>query len=815
MSSGGHGAKGGAAPAIAYEPGLDGLRALALFTILLFHARISWALGGFISVSLFFTLSGYLITTLVLQEIDRTRRVDLRRFLLRRVRRLAPGSYLALLFVVLTATWYEASGNALKLRGDIFAAAGYVANWRFLFDHQSYADLFRSGPSPVLHFWSLAIEEQFYLFFPVLLAFGAWIGRRAGRRSMPEILLVVVTVASIVVTVLNTDSDAAYYATHLRAAELFAGGVLAIVVRRVGLEQIREHPTPWWVGGVFGLVLYLVLCGVVEQEAVWFDRGGFIPFTLLWSLLILAVLVKGPMRRVFGIRPLTYIGQLSFSLYLYHWPVYLILDEERTGLSLWPTLLLRWAVTLALGAASYHFVEQPIRDRRIKLRTWRGGLAYLTVIALSVGVATIRLQPDDAAATMYDQMLDAPDDVTVIGDAASATTVPVEPFVVVVVGSDSGALAVVEDLAASTGATVVDLTDPGCTMLDPTRTCLAPSVRYAQYASSNGAPDRVVLVTGSAEHGQADQRIATADALGPEALGQELSKLAAEIRFVGLLRNAVPVDVPITVVDRLGGPEASFSKILRPAVISMVNGALVPIDELDPDLFRPEDAPSDRPRLLVIGDSTSYGVSLEADRLAPGAYEIVWAGYRNCPMVPVAEVRWFEGAQWTMEDCVEAQRRWPQVIADFQPDVLLVILSLPEHSDQRYFGDDRWYTSLDARFVEEHDAVMSNLLGLLEPYGTRVLIANSPPSYMSPKDRVDAWNALLETWAARWPQISIVDFATPVAAAEEAAGGSLRPDNIHLDDATLEIMMRQVFLPAIAAAADEAAPQVNPDNPAG
>ena len=163
-----------------YVPALDGLRALSLAAILLFHSRLPWAAGGFLGVTVFFTLSGFLITSLLLTERARTGSIDLRAFWVRRARRLAP-AVLVLLALVAALVGTGRLASSASLTGDAAATAGWVANWRFVLSGQSYADLF-SQPTPFQHMWSLAVEEQFYLLFPGLLLL--LLGRHDGMRRV-------------------------------------------------------------------------------------------------------------------------------------------------------------------------------------------------------------------------------------------------------------------------------------------------------------------------------------------------------------------------------------------------------------------------------------------------------------------------------------------------------------------------------------------------------------------------------------------------------------------------------------------------------
>ena len=218
-------------------PALDGLRGLAVAAVLLFHSQFSWARGGFLGVSAFFTLSGFLITSLLLAQRLGPERGQLRTFWIRRARRLLPAALVTLFGVTVYAATVATTDQLRVLRGDVFAALGYVANWRFYLSGQSYADLFRA-PSPVLHFWSLAIEEQFYVVFPLVVAATLWLTRRRSelrRRQALGALLVVGIGASVLasrVLYARDGSTRVYYGTDTRAAELLVGALLAVVRRR-------------------------------------------------------------------------------------------------------------------------------------------------------------------------------------------------------------------------------------------------------------------------------------------------------------------------------------------------------------------------------------------------------------------------------------------------------------------------------------------------------------------------------------------------------------------------------------------------------
>ena len=215
---------------------LDGLRAVAVVAVLLFHLDLAWMPGGFLGVSLFFTLSGFLITRLLLDESDRTGRVALRTFWARRLRRLSPAALVVLAVVALMSLWGVFEGT--RLRGDLGASLGYVANWRFATAESTYAELFTSTPSPVIHFWSLAIEEQFYLIFPVLFV------ALSKKRALLVPGLLALTIASVVASLLTESRNLGYYGTHVRAAELLIGCLLAVITaRRASTSSACASPT--------------------------------------------------------------------------------------------------------------------------------------------------------------------------------------------------------------------------------------------------------------------------------------------------------------------------------------------------------------------------------------------------------------------------------------------------------------------------------------------------------------------------------------------------------------------------------------------
>ena len=227
---------------LAYEPSLDGLRGLALMAIIVYHSGLDWAPGAFLSVSTFFTLSGFLITALLLAEHQRDGGISLRQFWSRRLRRLLPASVAVIAAITAAAIWFADSTQLARLRGDALASLAYVANWRFIATGDSYAAGFES-PSPFTHFWTLAIEEQFYVALPLLVVLVLAVAR--GSRRMLSVVFIALTVASLLWSMhlesSGATTDRLYFGTDVRCAELFAGALLAVWWMR------RDDPLgrPW------------------------------------------------------------------------------------------------------------------------------------------------------------------------------------------------------------------------------------------------------------------------------------------------------------------------------------------------------------------------------------------------------------------------------------------------------------------------------------------------------------------------------------------------------------------------------------------
>jgi peptidoglycan/LPS O-acetylase OafA/YrhL len=349
-----------------YRPGLDGLRALAVLSVIAYHDNYAWAKGGFLGVDTFFVLSGFLITTLLVVEFRRGGVIRLGAFWSRRARRLLPALLLVLAFVALYTHLAVLPWDRNGVRDDMFASLFYVANWRFILDQQGYFQLF-SAASPLRHMWSLAIEEQYYLVWPLIVLACLRIGRGSTR-----VLAAVCAVGAAASTFAMQwryqpgDPSSAYYATDARAHSLLIGALLALglLAWNPGARARRALA----LAAVPALVVVGVAFHIASGTGARYYQGGSAAFAIVVAILIAGVLQPGPVAVVLSTRPLAWIGRISYGLYLWHWPIDVWLVPSRVHVGNTTLNLLRLAATFAASVASYYLVERPIRERNWNLR---------------------------------------------------------------------------------------------------------------------------------------------------------------------------------------------------------------------------------------------------------------------------------------------------------------------------------------------------------------------------------------------------------------------------------------------------------------
>ena len=378
-----------------YIPAFDGLRGFALCAVLLYHGGYSWLPGGFFSVSTFFTLSGFLITRLMLQEIQKKGRLAIGAFYLRRARRLLPAAILTLGFIVVFRSKFGAISPE-RLRGDVVAGLAYGENWWLIHTDQAYGAIFATG-SPVQHFWSLAIEEQYYVVFPLLF----WGLYRFLRKPVVVFgALVTMTVASLGVAAwLSSDLTRTYYGTDTRAAEILFGVLLAYAVARFDrAERSPSTRTTIEVLAFVGLVGTVVLWLSVDLHDTFVFRGGTLLNGLFTAAIIVAGLQRGVVTRFLSLAPWRLLGSISYGIYLLHWPIFVILNPSRLGLSLLPTFVVRLAVTITIAVLLYVLIENPVRRGRM----FKGAIFFVVVAIGSAAVLGLAVTMRDSGAQTID-----------------------------------------------------------------------------------------------------------------------------------------------------------------------------------------------------------------------------------------------------------------------------------------------------------------------------------------------------------------------------------------------------------------------------
>ena len=426
-----------------HAPGLDGLRGVAVAIVLLYHAHFGFAIGGFLGVSVFFTLSGYLITSLLLRERARDGGISIKGFWSRRFRRLLPASLATQGFVLALAAAGVWDGDQLRaLRTDVPAALGQVVNLSFIVRGTSYVGN-TTAPSPLNHYWSLSLEEQFYVLFPLIVAAALLLGR-SRRRVLVGVLVAGIGLSAWASAAFGAGNiDRAYFGLDTRLSELLIGSLLACAtLYRVELAHRWQRVLAGLVG-VAGLGVLGWLTATATVSTAWLYPWGLLVAASCTACVIFAALQPGALGRVLSLSPLVWVGKVSYGLYLYHWPVFLWLTPRRTGLAQWPLFGVRMAVTIALALASYHLLEQPIRNRRF-LTGWRPW----AVAPVAMGLLVVGLLAVTADMPARDVSLEG------LSSAASSRPVappPPPPQRVLLVG-DEVAASMVPDASVATAA---------------------------------------------------------------------------------------------------------------------------------------------------------------------------------------------------------------------------------------------------------------------------------------------------------------------------------------------------------------------------
>ena len=416
---------------------------------------------------------------------------------MRRARRLLPALFLVMVGIIVYAGVFAAPGELGRIRGDSFASLGYVANWRFIFSGQSYFDQF-SQPSPLRHMWSLAIEEQFYLVWPLIVGGLLW-----WRRSLRVLLaacVVMIAASATLMAVLyqpGRDPSRVYYGTDTRAQSLLIGAVRRHRAVHARAAAHRAARLAVRVAAVVGAGYTLWLFSRMSERTDALYQGGFLIAALAVSAVIVSVVQpdRGFLGRFLSVSPLRWVGRISYGLYLWHWPVYLTLTETRTGLDGFWLLVVRVAVSVGLAALSFYAVERPIRAGTFRLPKPKiVAVAAATALVVAVFATTTGGGDSVAASTEHALACEragarrraAHDHSRHRYRRGPATTTPVAPLKVMVVGdSVAGTLGLgFQNRSASTGLTVWNRGRLGCGMFyDGSVYRVASSLRSARGAT--------------------------------------------------------------------------------------------------------------------------------------------------------------------------------------------------------------------------------------------------------------------------------------------------------------------------------------------
>lgn len=407
-------------PSLSYIAALDGIRGVAILVIMGYHGGVFLTSGGFYSLDTFFALSGFLITSLLITEWRRSATVRLGRFWARRARRLLPALFVMLVGVALYAAFLVPAGTYPGLRGDGLSALFYYANWHFIAVGSNYFNQ-TALTSPLNHTWSLAVEEQFYLFWPLVV-----LGVLKLWKSLRVLLMVCVVGAlasTIEMAVLFSPGDVnrLYYGTDTRAQSLLIGAALAVSLalwsdhrRAAGTLPAADDPVRMHLGGdpawaaqtamARGVLLGVGVAGVAGSVALWSlvtyndalaYRGGFLLAAVATTAVLCSVVCsqRSVLSTALSFAPLRYVGRISYGMYLWHFPLFLYLDNARTGLTGWPLFGLRVVATLGVATLSFYLIERPIRQGTLLSgrRSW--AITPLAVVATVVALLASTTAP--------------------------------------------------------------------------------------------------------------------------------------------------------------------------------------------------------------------------------------------------------------------------------------------------------------------------------------------------------------------------------------------------------------------------------------
>ncbi|GIU83419.1 MAG: hypothetical protein KatS3mg008_0194 [Acidimicrobiales bacterium] len=816
-------------------PALDGIRGLAIAAVVAFHQPFEFARGGFLGVSTFFTLSGFLIGRNLLGELEENGSLALGRFWERRARRLLPPIVVCVL-LVLVYSWLTRDHVASydRLRGDLLAALGYVANWRFLLRGETYLDVFLSD-SPVLHFWSLAIEEQFYVLLPLLLLASS----RTRRAHEASRALVVATAGAAVVwhsvlAATGAGHDRIYLATDARLAELLVGVALAAVWRG---NLCTSGLMSSLVGVVAGL---LTLLSYVLVDLTWVRSGFLAAFAIVSAGLVGGAAVPGPTARLLGFRPLVALGRISYGVYVYHWPVFLWTAGDPWKMGEVGLFVFRAGLTLALATLSYHLLEMPIRERRVltRMAPAKAGLA-LSSTGAAVLVVTALLPSTEVA----------------LGSSRPTPKPPHAPVPVLMVATDRPLAPLASALEEWTGIRgefeVVPSVASTCGPAEDTR----PGRRIALCRGwldtwardvRRFDPEIILLAVSddSMEEFLALHHPPTADTASKEAtLRRGLSRLADVLSERGAklaVAPALPLFFPKpfdsegrvdsdVMLAQLERTHARVGALTEPGELVWPSDLISPmatdasetghswarpidrgwaaavVEVIGPRLSRLLDGEptAERTRIMVVGDSVASSMATGLEAWADDSRSaLVWnVAIPRCGILRGGRIVGVEEDRDPPQRvCEEWPRRWRDQIEDFRPDVVVVSSGFWDLTDRLYRGSSQPLGPGDRAFDERLISDYVRAAKLLSSKGAVVVWLTSPcmgpifpgqladnPAHEPARTR-HLNERILPKVERRVPSLRLVDLfghVCPDGEFESELGGipHARPDGLHFSPA--------------------------------
>jgi peptidoglycan/LPS O-acetylase OafA/YrhL len=342
--------------------GLDGLRGFALFLVMWFHFRSGEMPGGWVGICVFFPLSGFLITRLLIGELGKSNTLDFGKFWSRRARRLLPG-LIAMLAIMPAIAW--ASGySAHEVTGAVWSTMLYINNWWQLAQNTDYWAQFHGQVSPFEHLWSLSVEEQFYLVWPIVV-FVTWKLSRRPLRALTNLCVAVATFGVVLgLARPAADSTFVYYHTLVRSSEILIGALIAVLLteRPDWLRLPRVAKAADVVGWV-GLAFVLLIGVVLDDSATFIDRGGMFLASVAGCASIIGCLADRSLASALDWSVVRWIGIRSYGLYLWHWPIFVVVTPQSVGLSGWWLTALHTGLTTACAVLSHWLIEDRWRAR--------------------------------------------------------------------------------------------------------------------------------------------------------------------------------------------------------------------------------------------------------------------------------------------------------------------------------------------------------------------------------------------------------------------------------------------------------------------